>query len=222
VDANGCSLPKDADNDGVVDSADRCPNTPAGDRVDANGCSLPKDGDNDGVMDNVDRCPNTPAGDRVDANGCSLPKDADSDGVVDGSDRCPNTPAGTRVGSDGCPVLFEENQVSVILEGVNFETNKATLLPTATEILDRVATTLVANPEVRVEVAGYTDSQGAAAYNQRLSQSRAESVRTYLMSKGVNENQLVARGFGEENPIAANTTAEGRAQNRRVELHKLN
>jgi OOP family OmpA-OmpF porin len=158
----------------------------------------------------------------VDANGCSLPKDADSDGVVDGSDRCPNTPAGTRVGSDGCPVLFEENQVSVILEGVNFETNKATLLPTATEILDRVATTLVANPEVRVEVAGYTDSQGAAAYNQRLSQSRAESVRTYLMSKGVNENQLVARGFGEENPIAANTTAEGRAQNRRVELHKLN
>ena len=221
VDANGCSLPKDSDGDGVVDSADRCANTPAGDRVDANGCSLPKDSDGDGVMDNADRCANTPAGDRVDANGCSLPKDADGDGVADGSDRCPNTPAGTRVGSDGCPVVFEENRTTVVLEGVNFETNKATLLPTATEILDRVATTLAANPEVRVEVAGYTDSQGTAAYNQRLSQMRAESVRTYLMSKGVKENQLVAKGYGEEGPIAVNTTAAGRAQNRRVELHKL-
>lgn len=222
VDANGCSLPKDADNDGVVDSADRCPNTPAGDRVDANGCSLPKDSDGDGVMDPNDRCANTPRGDRVDATGCSLPKDADGDGVLDGADRCPNTPAGTRVGADGCPVLFEENKTTVILEGVNFETNKSTLLPTATSILDRVAETLVANPDVKVEVSGYTDSQGAAAYNQRLSQARAESVRTYLMSKGVGAGQLVAKGYGETSPVAPNTTAAGRAQNRRVELHKLN
>lgn len=222
VDASGCSLPKDADNDGVMDNVDRCPNTPAGDKVDANGCSLPKDGDNDGVMDNVDRCPNTPAGDKVDANGCSLPKDGDGDGVVDGVDRCPRTPAGTRVSADGCPVIFEPDQVTVILQGVNFETNKATLLPVSTAILDRVAETLAANPDVRVEVDGHTDSQGTAAYNQQLSQARAESVRAYLVSQGVAENQLVARGFGEAKPIADNRTAEGRAQNRRVELHKLN
>ncbi len=222
VDASGCSLPKDADHDGVIDSADRCPDTPAGDKVDANGCSLPKDADHDGVMDNADRCPDTPAGDKVDANGCTIPSDADGDGVVNGSDKCPNTPAGTRVSRDGCPVIFEENKVSVILTGVNFETAKATLLPTATDILDRVAETLVANPTVRVEVAGYTDSRGTAAYNQRLSQARAESVRTYLMSKGVGEGQLVARGFGEESPVAVNTTDAGRTENRRVELHKLN
>lgn len=218
VNATGCSLPKDGDNDGVMDAADRCPNTPAGDRVDANGCTVVLDGDKDGVIDSADRCPNTPAGAKVDANGCS---DGDGDGVFDGTDRCPNTPKGIRVTPNGCPIIFEENQVSVVLEGVNFETNKATLLPTATDILDRVAETLAANPEVKVAVAGHTDNQGTAAYNQTLSQARAESVRTYLISKGVGADQLVANGFGEGKPMTVNTTAAGRAQNRRVELHKL-
>ncbi len=92
----------DKDRDGVLDSADQCPATPAGDKVDANGCSLPKDADMDGVTDNLDKCPATPAGDRVDATGCSLPKDADGDGVMDASDKCPNTPAGTAVDATGC------------------------------------------------------------------------------------------------------------------------
>jgi outer membrane protein OmpA-like peptidoglycan-associated protein len=222
VDANGCSLPKDADNDGVMDTADRCPNTPAGDRVDANGCSLPKDGDNDGVMDNVDRCLNTPAGDKVDANGCSLPKDSDNDGVADPNDQCPNTAAGAKVDSRGCPQLFQEQQTTLILEGVTFETAKAVLTPEAKVILDKVAESLVANPEVRVEVAGYTDSRGARAYNVRLSQDRAASVRAYLVEKGVAADRMTAKGYGPDSPVDSNATDAGRARNRRVELHKLN
>ena len=91
----------DRDGDGVKNSLDACPDTPAGDAVDQRGCSLPKDADRDGVVDANDRCPNTPAGTMVDANGC--PRDSDRDGVADASDKCPNTPAGTAVDPSGCP-----------------------------------------------------------------------------------------------------------------------
>src|ERR1700690_2755146 len=93
-----CKEPKpvDSDGDGVVDSLDKCPNTPAGVKVDAQGCPLDSDGD--GVPDYLDKCPNTPAGVKVDAQGCPL--DSDGDGVPDYLDKCPNTPAGT---ADGCP-----------------------------------------------------------------------------------------------------------------------
>ena len=91
----------DSDGDGVKNSLDACPRTPAGDKVDDKGCSLPKDADGDGVADASDRCPNTPAGTAVDASGC--PKDSDRDGVADASDRCPNTPAGAAVDASGCP-----------------------------------------------------------------------------------------------------------------------
>jgi outer membrane protein OmpA-like peptidoglycan-associated protein len=93
----------DRDRDGIRDSSDACPDTPAGDAVDATGCSLPKDADRNGVVDNLDRCPGTPAGTAVNAAGCPLPVDADGDGVADASDKCPNTPAGTAVDPDGCP-----------------------------------------------------------------------------------------------------------------------
>jgi outer membrane protein OmpA-like peptidoglycan-associated protein len=92
---------RDKDKDGVPDQADKCPKTPAGDKVDATGCTV-KDADNDGVMDDVDKCPDTPAGDKVDATGCSVPKDADGDGVLDNVDKCPDTPAGDKVDEKGC------------------------------------------------------------------------------------------------------------------------
>jgi outer membrane protein OmpA-like peptidoglycan-associated protein len=221
VDEKGCSLPKDADGDGVTDDVDQCKDTPAGDKVDAKGCSLPKDADNDGVMDDVDQCKDTPAGDKVDAQGCSLPKDADGDGVTDDKDRCPHTPAGVKVDEEGCQVLFEQARKSLILEGVNFATGKAELTPESQAILDGVAESLVANEEIKVQVGGHTDNTGSAAVNKRLSAARANAVREYLISKGVAADRLTAAGFGPSKPIASNKTAEGRAQNRRVELTKL-
>jgi outer membrane protein OmpA-like peptidoglycan-associated protein len=222
VDATGCSLPKDADGDGVTDDVDQCKDTPAGDKVDAKGCSLPKDADGDGVLDDVDQCKDTPPGDKVDAKGCSLPKDADGDGVTDDKDRCPNTPAGVKVDAEGCQVLFEPTRKTLILEGVNFETGKAELTPESQTILDGVAASLVANDEIKVQVGGHTDNTGSAAVNKRLSAARAQAVRVYLISKGVAAARLTAVGFGPSKPIASNKTAAGRAQNRRVELTRLN
>jgi outer membrane protein OmpA-like peptidoglycan-associated protein len=222
VDASGCSLPKDADGDGVVDTADQCPDTPAGDKVDAKGCSLPKDADGDGVNDDVDQCKDTPAGEQVDAKGCPLPKDADGDGVNDDKDRCPSTPAGVKVDQEGCQVLFEQSKKTLILEGVNFETGKADLTPESQTILDGVAESLVANDSIKVQVGGHTDNTGSAAVNKRLSAARANVVREYLISKGVAADRLTAAGFGPSKPIASNRTAAGRAQNRRVELTRLN
>jgi outer membrane protein OmpA-like peptidoglycan-associated protein len=216
VDATGC--PKDDDGDGVYDGLDRCPNTPAGASVDASGCPL--DSDKDGVIDLNDKCPNTPAGATVDSSGC--PKDSDNDGVYDGLDRCPNSAAGQQVDAVGCARLFEPNKPTLVLQGVTFRTGSAELLPDSRTVLDIVAQSLIGNPEVRVEVAGHTDVTGSHALNMRLSQARAEAVMNYLISKGVPADRLTARGYGPDVPVATNATAAGRAQNRRVELKKLN
>ena len=217
VDAKGC--PTDADLDGVADGVDQCPNTPAGAVVDATGC--PVDADKDGVPDGLDRCPNTPPGTEVDTSGCQISKDSDGDGVDDTKDKCPGTAAGTRVDASGCPILFTPERTPVILRGVTFETGKSALRPESYTVLDIVAGSLQGNPDIRIEIAGYTDNTGTAAVNTRLSQARAEAVRAYLVSKGVALERMIARGYGPSNPVATNTTAAGRAQNRRVELHQL-
>ena len=223
VDATGC--PKDTDGDGVLDGIDKCPDTPKGAIVDATGC--PKDADNDGVPDGIDKCPNTPVGVKVDASGCPLSRDSDGDGVPDNLDRCPNTPPGSKVDQYGCVILFQEERTpgarpSVILRGVNFETGRSALTPESYAVLDQVAGSLVANPEIQIEVAGYTDNTGSALVNTRLSRARAIAVRAYLARKGVAPARMAARGYGPASPVATNATSAGRAQNRRVELHKLN
>jgi outer membrane protein OmpA-like peptidoglycan-associated protein len=223
VDATGC--PKDTDGDGVVDGIDKCPDTPVGATVDVNGC--PKDADNDGVPDGIDKCPNTPVGVRVDATGCPLTRDSDGDGVPDNLDRCPGTPPGSKVDQVGCVVLFQEQRTpggrpTVILRGVTFETGRSALTPQSFVVLDQVAGSLVANPEIQIEVAGYTDNTGSAVVNTRLSRARAIAVRAYLARKGVAPSRMTARGYGPSSPVATNATSAGRAQNRRVELHKLN
>ena len=207
VDAFGCEL--DSDGDGVKDSVDQCPDTPRGVAVDATGC--PNDSDGDGVTDDKDQCPGTPAGEPVDANGCEL--DDDGDGVVNRLDECPGTPAGTQVDIKGCEIKAE-----IRLEGVNFETNSDRLLPGAESILDDAAATLMKNPTIKVEVAGHTDSDGAAAYNESLSARRAQTVHDYLANAGIAVDRMSVRGYGESQPIADNSTAVGKAQNRRVVL----
>ena len=216
IDASGC--PKDSDGDGVYDGLDKCPDTPKGATVDSRGC--PKDSDNDGVYDGIDKCPNSPRGAVVDASGC--PKDSDGDGVFDGLDKCPGTAAGTEVDSRGCKKVFDEDTRTFVLKGVNFETNSDVLTSDATRVLDEVAQTLAQWPEVKIEVAGHTDSQGSDNYNLGLSGRRAESVMKYLGTKGVAASRMTARGYGESQPIADNGTADGRAENRRVELKRLN
>lgn len=229
VDAKGC--PADTDGDKVFDGLDKCPATPLGATVDATGC--PGDADGDGVFDGIDKCPGTPTGTKVDATGCALPAalDSDRDGVSDRQDRCPNTPLGSQVDAQGCTILFQEERAAapgapparptLILRGVNFETGRSALKAESYAVLDEVAASLSANAEIRIEIAGYTDSTGSAAVNLRLSAARAAAVRAYLASKGVSPVRMTARGYGKANPIAPNTTPAGRAQNRRVELHKL-
>jgi len=217
VDAKGC--PTDTDGDAVPDGLDQCPNTPAGANVDAAGC--PTDSDKDGVADGIDKCPGTPAGTEVDSSGCQRAKDSDGDGVDDSKDKCPGTAAGTRVDAAGCPILFTSERTPVVLRGVTFESGKSALKPDSYTILDIVAASLVANPDIRVEIAGHTDNTGSAAVNTRLSQARADAVRAYLASKGVGPERMVAKGYGPTVPVATNTTPAGRAQNRRVELRQL-
>ena len=218
VDANGC--PKDSDGDGVADNADRCANTPAGTPVDANGC--PKDSDGDGVADNVDRCAGTPAGTQVDNTGCPLP-DTDGDKVPDRDDKCPGTPAGMAVDANGCQKLFDAaaGQTTIVLQGVTFPAGSSRITLADRPILDRVAQALVANPTIKVEVGGHTDNSGARATNVRLSQARANAVRTYLISKGVDGSRITAAGYGPDQPKVPNTSAANRAQNRRVELKQI-
>lgn len=109
----------------------------------------------------------------------------------------------------------------ISLEGVNFETGSAVLTSSSSIKLSEAAQQLLENPDVKVIVAGHTDNRGNADFNMALSQKRAESVKEYLVNKGVNPKNLTARGYGITDPIASNDTAHGRAENRRVELRIL-
>ncbi|PPE73292.1 hypothetical protein C3942_13540 [Solimonas fluminis] len=176
------------------------------------------DSDGDGVLDNIDRCPGTPRGIAVDAYGCGLPPppppDADGDGVLNANDLCPDTPRGMRVDERGCAVKAQR----LVLRNINFEFNKATLTADGRAILDGIAAGLRGQPTMEVEIEGHTDSIGSDAYNLKLSKARANSVRDYLVSQGVQAGRLSAKGMGESVPVSSNKTDEGRAQNRRVEF----
>jgi OOP family OmpA-OmpF porin len=210
VNGVGCEL--DGDNDGVVNGVDQCPNTMAGVVVDGRGCGL--DGDNDGVPNGLDQCPNSRAGAQVDARGCE--GDGDNDGVLNGLDSCLNTTAGARVDVRGCEITNE-----ITLPSVEFETNSGALRPGAAGSLADAVMTFNLYPELVVEVADHTDSDGAESYNLDLSQRRAQTVQSYLIDAGIDAARLSARGYGEVQPIASNATAAGKAQNRRVVLRIL-
>jgi len=124
------------------------------------------------------------------------------------------TPApGDTINLEGC-----KTGDTIVLRGVNFDFNKATLTLNAKTILDQVVTALTSRPDIKVEVDGHTDGKGSESYNLKLSDRRAKSVKQYLVEKGIDAGRLTAKGFGKTRPIADNSTDEGRELNRRVEL----
>ncbi len=180
--------------------------------------AAPVDSDGDGVVDNMDKCPASPKGAKVDASGCTpdAPKDSDNDGVIDAQDRCPETPQGTAVNEVGCPQLKPQEKVSIQLN-VLFDTGKSVVKPDFDAEVKKVADFMNNYPEVNAVIEGHTDNLGSAAFNTALSQRRAEAVKTHLSAKfGVPASRLSSKGFGPDQPLADNATAEGRAKNRRV------
>ncbi|UVM49286.1 OmpA family protein [Pseudomonas sp. B21-015] len=157
--------------------------------------------------------------------------DEDDDGVFDRRDRCPDTPASTPVEHHGCPLPqypasvkpaepeAAKSEVITLSSNVLFAYNKSNLTPEAHSQLDSLMAKLQSADVVSIKVVGHTDSQGSDAYNQKLSERRASSVAAYLLSQGLAPNKLTSEGRGESQPVADNDTEEGRAQNRRVELH---
>ena len=242
VDAMGCPL--DTDLDGVPDYLDKCANTPSGVSVDASGC--PMDTDGDGIPDYLDKCPDTRAGEAVGSNGC--PMDADGDGVPDSIDKCPGTPKGVKVDEFGCPLDRDNDGVpdyldkcpdvagiaankgcpeikaatkkifAHALQGIQFESGKDVIKKSSNSILNEVVKVMNENPSYNLDINGHTDSKGAATMNLDLSQRRAEAVMNYLTKQGVEASRLKATGYGQTIPVATNSTAVGRALNRRVEF----
>lgn len=170
------------------------------------------DTDGDGVPDSRDACPGTPSGVAVDERGCPL--DSDGDGVPDYRDRCPGTPAGTKVDEHGCEVQITE-PVSFDLT-VEFAFNSAEITSVSFNEITNAVRFLREHPSTTAVVEGHTDSIGSDAFNQRLSERRADAVKTVLVNSGIDASRLTSRGYGESRPIASNDTEAGRQQNRRV------
>ncbi len=204
----------DRDKDGVADLDDKCPDLPG--PKDHFGCP---DTDGDGVYDNTDQCP-TQAG-PPENGGCPWP-DADGDTVPDKDDECPQTP-GT-VENRGCPVLEKAQQkvLNTAFANLEFEFRKAIIRKKSYPGLDALAKLLVENPAFRLRLAGHTDQVGTPAFNLKLSQQRADAVKTYLLKRGVlPADRILVEGYGATVPLDTNITAAGRARNRRVEMTVL-
>ncbi len=219
-DEDGCPE-DDNDKDGIADKADQCPIDPEDKDgfEDSDGCP-DHDNDKDGIADKTDKCPLEPE-DRdsfEDEDGCPEP-DNDKDTVLDADDKCPSEPGPP---PDGCPkkynlVVVTQTKIE-IKQTVYFDTNKATIKKVSFPLLNEVAQAMQDNPTIKVEIQGHTDSQGNDNFNLKLSQRRAESVRVYLIKRGVASDRMVPKGYGEDVVIADNRTAAGRALNRRVEF----
>ncbi|HZI54557.1 MAG TPA: OmpA family protein [Chitinophagaceae bacterium] len=227
-------LPVDTDNDGIIDSLDKCPTVPGLTKYE--GCPVP-DTDKDGINDEEDKCPTAAGVARY--QGCPVPdtdkdgindeedkcptevgpannqgcpfKDTDGDGVIDEQDKCP-TVAGTRE-NDGCPAIPEFDA-----KNVQFVFGKATLSKPAAAELDDMAAYLLKYPELKLEIHGHTDNVGKASVNQRLSERRAAAAKNYLVKKGVSADRITSAGFGMTQPLVDNKTAANRALNRRIEF----
>jgi outer membrane protein OmpA-like peptidoglycan-associated protein len=242
-DSDGCP-DFDNDKDGIADSVDGCPNAPEDydGFQDKDGCA-DADNDKDGVCDpwvadqhlellyekvckGMDKCPNLPEDidGFEDLDGCP-DFDNDLDGVPDTLDKCPNE-AGP-ADNQGCPKpapeppkVKEIKPGRLILRGVDFKSNSADLASESYQKLDEVFESLKAYPEVKIEICGFTDNGGNPVANKKLSQHRAETVRAYLILRGIDPSRITAAGRGGEDPVNDNSTTVGRAFNRRIEIRR--
>lgn len=215
----------DMDNDGVFDRVDHCVSTPTGCTVDAYGCE--SDSDGDGVCDGLDKCPNTPAGMKVNKEGCQAGADAmKSTQTVAPPPKPVEKPAAPTPPASP-PVSETERQLvergRIRLENIYFETGSARLLSESEAALNEVGQALEKFPDLKVEVEGHTDTRGTARFNQTLSQSRAEAVRSFLLDHfRLRGDNLTAKGYGESKPETQERNEEEMLRNRRVELRVLN
>jgi hypothetical protein len=220
VDEAGCT--RDSDGDGYLDGLDACPGTPEGALVDGRGC--PSDTDADGVADGLDRCLATPAAALVDALGC--PGDSDGDSVLDGLDDCPGTRQGVAINERGCPLVTDPAPDSAagavgrtwVIPGAVWPFRGTDLAPEAYPALDSVVAVLQSDPQLVAEVSGFAHDRLIPVDNTRLSQRRAEVVRSYLVEKGVAVTQVTAIGRGSETLLVDGTSDEARTANRRIEI----
>ena len=220
---NGCPE-NDTDKDGLLDEDDQCPTDPE-DRdgfEDSDGCP-DRDNDADGIYDDMDRCPMDPEDKDgwEDNDGCP-DIDNDGDSFLDAVDGCPNDKE-NRNGfedDDGCPdeIPVEVQKFTGVIHGIQFKVNSDELLSSSFGILNDAADILIQYPDIRMEIQGHASSDGDDMHNMVLSQQRADSVRRYLVNRGIDPTRLTAGGYGETTPIGDNNTQEGRVMNRRVEF----
>jgi len=228
-DDDGCpDIEPDPDEDGLTGESDSCPDDAEDfdEFEDEDGCPDP-DNDGDGLLDGSDGCPleAEDLDEFEDEDGCPDP-DNDGDGVTDENDKCPDEMEthNNYVDDDGCfdelpkNVTIVHKQI-VIGEKIKFRSGRATILAVSNEILDSVSQVLKDHPYITVQVEGHTDADGGEEMNQKLSERRAGAVRDYLINTGIEAERLTSTGYGEARPIASNRSAEGKAENRRVEFH---
>lgn len=179
------------------------------------------DRDGDRILDRDDFCPDVFG---EPPRGCPQVciDDSDGDGLSNPVDSCPTEPE-TRNGykeRDGCPdeVPPELGDLSGVMEGINFDTDKDTIKSGSKPRIDKAVDVMKKYPELKVRVSGHTDSQGPYRHNVDLSKRRAKSVKRYMVESGIDEGRIETEGFGPDQPIDTNDTAEGRAKNRRIEF----
>ncbi len=219
----------DNDKDGIPDAQDKCPSIAEDfDGIDDKDGCPDADNDKDGIDDAKDKCPNEPedVDSFEDEDGCPDP-DNDKDGIPDLKDKCPNKPETLNgvTDEDGCPDTKKPKKIErsdmpkhQILEGVSFSSGSTTMTYSSYPFIDPIVREMKKYPEIEIEIRGHTDSVGKYESNMRLSRKRAESVKTYLVRKGIESRRIHAVGFGPSSPVADNRTAAGRGKNRRIEI----
>jgi len=216
ADNQGCPY-VDKDGDGTVDKDDNCPEQ-SGPR-DNRGCPYP-DTDKDGIADKDDKCPSVAGYARYE--GCPIP-DQDEDGINDEEDKCP-TEKGI-ASNYGCPEAIKKEiiqKVDYAAKRIQFRSSSAELSAASFKVLDEVVALLKGNPGIKVRIEGHSSSDGNYQENVKLSKSRAESVKKYLNSRGIENERLSSIGYGPDRPLNSGKSKEEKIRNRRVELKLSN